>query len=1384
MNDFEREVEQARQNNLERQEQLELQEAAEAEVRAAEEQEYIDDVSSGEKQGPTLEPTAGEQANLSGDYRADNPLDIILNSQAIAAGGSVRNAEQYESSDDLNTQNVEDFVADPVSTLAAKGSLETLGNALGIVPWLKPVDQAIDNAIPVENDPTEKLIRDVGGLVVPSLMGGAAISGLGNAVSLPSKLKVGAELSARLGLEAGIAYSAGSSQTDENIAQTLNETFGLSIPNATNDDDAPNVRRKKHVLEAAGFFALAEALGLGLKFGASKLRNLRGTDEVSEEIVQKAPQVDPESPLESAYKIVTDEREKVFNEEMVRRLEAGPGSIGPFGDDISSAARTKAITDLEAPLAEGGTVPNMGQEWHDPFIHKYTEPHETYVPNAGANALETKVDIAEEVYNPNYPINGRAVPLATESFEKKFMGITEAGDRKDALDELFNTVAPSVDAIREGQTKYTAEQINQAVDVMVDRIFDDSLSFAEFEDLVSDMRKNVYQSQEFLTEEAFLVSANAFKKAFFEMFNPNSQRASALLVKDAAGTASDLGRAIDLIPNKNTANLQAKMFEKLELIASEIRANQYIAGKSLEYKKLVKNADNPKLNKLANRLRGKPADIAEWMAQQADEFAAGFQDAKAKGLQTVQTYKEIAENNPEYLKVFAEAVDHTNGKVDTLAKLKAYADKNIGALKAAFVQDDEAPSWFIRGLTGVRYNSMLAGKSAINAMEGNVLGLALKPLTATLGAAGQLDGGQLQKAMATYGGISENFKRAARHMVEEWKFAVSNPEAAMMKGRQDLIQKQLDNFEIMEQMAAVWAEEGLGGKVMMWNMSKALNGFNNSRFTRYGLNAMYALDGFTNSMITSANARAKAYDELILNRNNYASKEAFNEAFKAKQAEIYSQYFDDNGALKAELPGNVKYQAGELEFNLDDSLATQVTKLTDKSPVLKALFAFPRTGINALKYSWSFNPVGGVFANASGVGKMGAVFNAKTDEQILAALKMHGIDELDKAAFAALKSEYIGRQMVGSTVVTLAGMWAIEGNLRGNGPSNARDRKAMEAIGWERNTIRNPLTGKWVSYANREPFTSMLSTVADIVDMGRRVDQATTEQFFQKAVAAIAVGPTSNTFLSGLRPLAAMLSGDAGEWNRFGANTATSMVPYSGAISSLNRVITPQLKDVQNDIREYVKNRYKFLSPGQEYLVDLLDVYTGKPIDHTDFFTALANEVVPFFNTNTGEEDFRFKLIESGWKGMPSHQTNPFTGSKIHPEERFFINNWVAQNYPLRQRVEELFDPDTDVGKLGLQSLEEYRLTRGQDTQKQNPIKDIFLHNRLDEIHREAFNMGFNELRKSYEEFESIGTLRKAAKVAKEQGDVLRGKSLSDKATEIEESYLTRMRQDFKNNQQ
>ena len=105
------------------------------------------------------------------------------------------------------------------------------------------------------------------------------------------------------------------------------------------------------------------------------------------------------------------------------------------------------------------------------------------------------------------------------------------------------------------------------------------------------------------------------------------------------------------------------------------------------------------------------------------------------------------------------------------------------------------------------------------------------------------------------------------------------------------------------------------------------------------------------------------------------------------------------------------------------------------------------------------------------------------------ALKMHGIIEenADDIArtFDALKSEYIGRQLLGGTVVTLGGIWALEGNLRGNGPTDGGNVKNFRHSA--RRTIKNPFTGKWVSYENMEPFSSILATMGDIVYFGNRL---------------------------------------------------------------------------------------------------------------------------------------------------------------------------------------------------------------------------------------------------------------------------------------------------------
>ena len=84
-------------------------------------------------------------------------------------------------------------------------------------------------------------------------------------------------------------------------------------------------------------------------------------------------------------------------------------------------------------------------------------------------------------------------------------------------------------------------------------------------------------------------------------------------------------------------------------------------------------------------------------------------------------------------------------------------------------------------------------------------------------------------------------------------------------------------------------------------------------------------------------------------------------------------------------------------------------------------------------------------------------------------------------AFQALKSEYIGRQLMGSTVITGAALWALNGNLTGNGSQDAGERNRMIALGFKPLSLKIPGTDQWVSYKGLEPFDSLLGLVGDVL---------------------------------------------------------------------------------------------------------------------------------------------------------------------------------------------------------------------------------------------------------------------------------------------------------------
>jgi len=1174
------------------------------------------------------------------------------------------------------------------------GTADFISDVAGLVPWLKPADQWWDENSPRSDHPAHKIIRDASSIIVPTLAtGGVVTGGLKAATaarSIPQATRILGTIAAHAGVDASVTAISSHSKDQDNIAAALNDWLGWDLPWATRDTDSPDIIRKKNVMEAAGLSAGVDLLLASFALGKA-LKVIPANEAAEKTLAKHATGFEGQDPISESVLSRRAARSKEVKRETATRILKDPQNTkyDSFVNDPPIGPNARAVTDLEP------------------------------------NPVKAKID-NYRIQNNVGTTNGRARPVVDSVFLKK-LATAPAKERATQLRELFEQDLTAPVGARINEKVIPPAEINKAVTKLYDEVFRPEVSLKQVETIVDEMKGNIYNAAS-VDHRHGPVLAEAFSQAFSDLYNPKTMRASAMVTNQVAGDAADTAAAVSLIGDvADTGRQQEIIIEKLRILNKEVNANKYVVSKAQEFKQIAKASNQSATN--------------QWLLNQADEFAEGLEAAQWKGHRTYDTLDKIAKTNPEYLKPIVLAIEATNGEVDQIHKLNRWTENNIGLIKKAFYDaEPEVPSLVVQGLNGVRYNHMLSGLAPLRAITGNSMLTALKPATVLVGSKLTGDAKSFQKALWTYGGFSENIKRAFKVMGEEWKLAKLKPEEAMMRGRADLRQAKMGNFEALEAMSDVWRNEGENGKVALWNFAKGMHWYNNNPFTKWGINAMYSIDGFTNSMMASGSARAKAYAQLMEETNGAFSKDAFNKL----QRRLYDDAFDHTGLLRDKA---AKHSAQEIALNLDNDLVNRVNQVIEKVPAARALFMFPRTGINSLQVAWSFTPGSSLLPAYT---KARKVLTADTVETMTEALAEHGLDySID--AFNTLKSEYIGRQLMGGSVVTAAGLWALEGNLTGNGPHSAGERKRMQDMGAKFNSIKNPITGQWHSYKGFEPFDSLLSTVGDIVYYSDRIDQAATEQMYQKLAFSISMNVANKTFLSGFEPLVSMFSGDEGAFKRFVAGQADSLIPFapSGMRSILNNAIAPQLKDVENDWGSLMSNKWKFLNPPN--LVDQLDMYTGKPIRFHEPLTAATNAFMPFFKSNGDMEPWRQWLLSTGWDSLPSMRSNPITKMPITTRDRQWINNWIANNMNLAGQIEGMMTAsDGFWGK----KLKEYKKTRGLQKQADYPIKELVVHEELDRIHRDAMRFACSALERFHEQYSSIGERNLQVKNALRRGNI------------------------------
>ena len=1191
-------------------------------------------------------------------------------------------------------------------SLPAAGVADFVSDAVGLIPGLKPIDEWWDKNSPRHNHPSAKLTRDAASIIIPTLYGGTVLTGSAKAatasMTLPSYAKTLGSVAAWTGVDTGVAAISSHSQTDDNLAGTLNNWLGWDIPWATRASDSPDVRYKKNVFEAAALSGSVELLGAAFAFG--RKTKLIPRDVEAEQIVARraAAASEYDNPVTEAVDSGRRAREAAQDAEMEAVIKADP-----------EGREYNAFVNNLGPDEAGRAVINTQP---DPIMAKVNQAQ-----------IQNNIDTTF----------GRAAPVVDEAFNKKFLHAINGDDRAKQLDQLFNSISPNVDAVINGKT-ISAEQMNRAVDNLTNAMFGKDLPLKEFEFIVDDMKTTIFNSNQILTEEQWIIASKAFKNAYDTLFDPNQMRASAMLSQQAADNVADAAAAVKMLGDQvDTTRQMNIIFDKMNLLGQEVGTNQYIVKKAKEYQRL-KEAGNIE-------------DVLRWMDQQGPAFDKYIREIKATGGKLNDTLKAIAKENPHYYKPFVEAYDATNGSVDELHKLHRLTEENVGFLKKGIVDTNPSvPSMLIKQLHGARINGLLLGLAPARALLGNATMTALKPASIMAGALAQGDFKAFKRATWVFGGLEENFRRGLKVLKRDWDLAVKNPEEAMLRGRADLKQARMDQLEYMESMAEGWKaakEPGWRGKVALWNMTKALGWWNKQQFVRWGTSALYAIDGMTNSWMASGMARARAYDSLAKDFNGSVN---FN-AFSKKQKELYSQAFDASGKLTDEA---AKYSSREIALNLDNDMVKAFDDFLEYVPAARGLFLFPRTGVNSATLAWTFNPLSSAFNVA--LPKVKRTLRATTKAEKLDVLRNHGIEIADglklEEAFQSLKSEYIGRQIMGTTLVMGTGLWALQGNMTGNGPQDGAERQRMLRMGWQPRSIKNPITGEWRSYEGFEPFASLMGLTADIVYQGNRMDQAVQEDLFRKVMFSATMNVTNNTFVSGFKPLVDLLTADPTAWNRFFAQQVDqTVIPFRGIRSILNNAISPGLRDVNNDFFSYMQNSNKFMMPTGEdaALPELLDVFTGKPIKGYESITQAANALLPMFKQNGSMEPWRQWMLSTGWDGMTKLRTNKFTGQPLSAHERHYINNWIGKNANLKGQVIKLM---TENDGYFQDKMKEYnRKLKGKVN-----VKEWVVHRELDRIIDRAYDGAWDALEAYNAEqgYTSQGRELKMLKHQMQQGDV------------------------------
>jgi len=1150
-------------------------------------------------------------------------------------------------------------------------------DAVGMVgPWGDKLDDRWDESTRLD-DPIYQNVRNILSVVLPAIKGGQITNAQLNKAGIQNfprlqrwLIKIGA-----FGLADSVVTVVSDTSEDHNASKTVADLvpglFGpggiTPIPEAwkTKESDSPAVRKRKNFYENTVLSTFGTILGAYID-GKSALKTkvdfIEPLDEASAKYKQMELFKDSETEslirLQELNTLLSSKKlNRQVENQLINEILEIEESLG-IGTGVEGAIRRKELgLEFEADAAARRKLqdPNLNQLELDldPDISPGLMDEAS-----SARSVPPPANVARNMADTTAIKNGTSVgdpaPIMTEAMREK--GLMVGDKSRDAVMGVaeeardigrFNAV---VDGIR-----YTSKQMNAAAwDIYTSIIAAENID--DVRGLFLDNRdvKNFLLGRfkvEVINEEQARAAAFALRDLTDRFLGREVSEASARVMDTLGRESATLAEAIqqggDYVDDAHVMDL---IIDKMQFLLDEYALNKYIAGWQLRNKNWFDQVP--------------PKDFDDVVEQLTEEFTNAENAIHARNLRFTNTLKEVKATKPHFLRPLVDAYAHTNGDVDTIAKLNTYAAGQISPMSMLKSPDPKQMSLFAKATWSVVMNNVLSGISAIRAGVGNAWQLTVKPITQLMGHGiwGTTDGFEgVKRTFYANGAIFETNRRALNDAFEMMKKAHKDPEMMMKAYRKDFQIQSAKEWDIMNEMRAAWEVEGNYGKIIQHDIAENLRNLGQHPAMRYGMTALVFPDAYTSTMLAHYLARVKAYDDVI-SEWGYFKKSAVLVA----EAKHYRKFFDANGLIKDDV---LRAIAGEVQLNLDDGLASWLNKGTTAFPASKFLMMFPRTSSNWVKTSASWTPLSLI----PGFNKYSKTIYARSPDQIAAALAEHGIDMANtpnaQVIFESLRAEYTGRVAFSTLLTGSLWQYAMAGNIRGNGSYNTSTRnKERDQFGYEPLTIN--IGGKWVSYKGIPGVQQVLSMIGDMAYYAKDLNEPMLANWQSKIMWTLAASFLNDTPLQGFEPLISITNGDISGWNRIVANTSRSMIPLSGGMGVVANAISSSQKDLEGEIHEYIMNRL----PGFNLaLPEQIDIWTGTPLNDVDNpILRIVNALNPQKVSGTAEP-WRQWLQEIQYDGI-SRLNKDSTGSyEYSPKEREYIYKKIG-SYQLYKKIEKIMN--------------------------------------------------------------------------------------------------------------